>query len=74
MIPNAYKGIINGDSDKILDELFNCGVRYELILTDPPYNVGKDFGNNSDKLPLSEFLELVKIRVKKLKQLLSHLG
>ncbi len=74
-MPAVYNnGIINGDSDKILDELFNCGMRYDLILTDPPYNVGKDFGNNSDKLPLPVFLELTKTRIRKLKRLLTPNG
>ena len=33
---NDIYGIINGDSDFILDELIKKGVRYDLILTDPP--------------------------------------
>ncbi len=28
-----------------------------IILADPPYNIGKDFGNNSDKLELNKYLE-----------------
>ena len=52
-----YLGIINADCDKTLDALLQAGVKYDLILTDPPYNVGKDFGNNSDSLPLDVFLE-----------------
>lgn len=74
MISRIYKGIINGNSDNILDELLNSETKYDLILTDPPYNIGKDFGNNSDKLPLPIFLENTKIRIKKLKQLLTPTG
>lgn len=44
-------GIINGNCDDVLKELKDAGIKYGLILTDPPYNVGKDFGNKSDKLP-----------------------
>lgn len=29
---------------------------YDIILIDPPYGIGKDFGNNSDKLPLDHYL------------------
>ena len=37
-----------GDSDKIVKEFLKQGVKFDLILTDPPYNLNKDFGNNSD--------------------------
>lgn len=67
-------GVVHGNCDIVLDELINAGRKFDLILTDPPYNVGKDFGNNSDKLPLQEFLELVKIRVAKLSHLLTDNG
>lgn len=69
-----YYGIINGDCDKVLDDLLQAGMKYDLILTDPPYNVGKDFGNDSDKLPLNVFLEGMYRRIDKLKELLSDHG
>jgi site-specific DNA-methyltransferase (adenine-specific) len=28
----------------------------QIILADPPYNIGKDFGNGSDKQPMDEYL------------------
>ena len=28
----------------------------DLIICDPPYNIGKDFGNNSDKQPMEDYL------------------
>lgn len=67
-------GVINGDCDIVLDALIAAGRKFDLILTDPPYNVGKDFGNNSDRLPLEIFLEKVESRVAKLKQLLTPKG
>lgn len=67
-------GIINGDSDKILDNLISLGIKYDLVLTDPPYNIFKDFGNNSDCLPFDEFLEVTAQRLSKLKQLLTPNG
>ena len=66
-----YLGIINADCDKALDALLQAGVKYDLILTDPPYNVGKDFGNNSDSLPLDVFLEGMYRRIDKMKELLT---
>jgi site-specific DNA-methyltransferase (adenine-specific) len=28
----------------------------QIVIADPPYNIGKDFGNDSDKQPLDEYL------------------
>lgn len=67
-------GIINGNSDVILDELLEKGVKYDLVLTDPPYNINKDFGNKSDCLPLDEFLSITENRVNKLRDLLTPNG
>lgn len=71
---NDIYGIINGDSDFILDELIKKGVRYDLILTDPPYNINKDFGNTSDCLTIDEFRKITQLRVQKLKKLLTPTG
>lgn len=67
-------GIINGNCDTVLDELLSAGIKYDLILTDPPYNVGKNFGNDSDNLPLEEFLNGMYQRIDKLKDLLTDNG
>ena len=40
--------ILLGDSLKILKSFNDKSVN--LIFADPPYNIGKDFGNNKDKL------------------------
>ena len=45
-----YNGLINGNSDEILPKMIEAGVKVDLILTDPPYNLNKDFGNDSDKI------------------------
>lgn len=31
----------------------------DLIVTDPPYNLNKDYGNNSDKLEFDEYLNFL---------------
>lgn len=67
-------GIINDNCDKILPELLESGCKYDLILTDPPYNVGKDFGNNSDNLPLDTFLSQMYKRLDILSNLLTPHG
>lgn len=67
-------GVINGNSDNVLDKLIDIGIKYDLVLTDPPYNIFKDFGNKSDCLPFDEFLKVTEERLIKLKQLLTPTG
>ena len=31
--------------------------KFNVVIADPPYNIGKDFGNDSDKRKLNEYLE-----------------
>ena len=69
-----YNGVINGDTDKFLDKLIEDNQKFDLILTDPPYNINKDFGNNTDCLPIKEFIKLTKERIEKLSQLLTPNG
>lgn len=68
------QGIICGDCDIILPKLIESGEKYDLILTDPPYNINKDFGNDSDCLPIEEFISRTKERVTLLKNLLTENG
>ena len=51
---HLFQNIINGDSIKILPTLESNSA--QIIIADPPYNIGKDFGNNSDKQPINEYL------------------
>ena len=67
-------GVINDNSDRFLDELIEKNIKYDLILTDPPYNINKDFGNNSDCLSLEDFISVTQDRIKKMKQLLTPNG
>ena len=70
---NIY-GVINDNSDKFLDELIEKNIKYDLILTDPPYNINHDFGNTSDCLSLEDFISVTQDRIKKMKQLLTPNG
>src|SRR5699024_9387103 len=47
---------------------------FDLILTDPPYNLNKDFGNKSDSLGKEEFLSINESRINKCRDLLSPEG
>ncbi len=50
--------IICGDAVQELRKLPNESC--DIVLIDPPYNIGKDFGNNTDKLELREYVEWCK--------------
>lgn len=69
-----YNKVICGDSDKILQEMLEEGVKVDLVLTDPPYNLNKDFGNDSDKLPLNVFLEITRKRIYLCRDLCRQIG
>lgn len=47
--------IIHGDTLVIMPTLPDNSA--QIIIADPPYNIGKDFGNNSDKQPMDEYLK-----------------
>lgn len=47
--------VIHGDTLTILPSLQTDSA--QIIIADPPYNIGKDFGNDSDKQPMEEYLK-----------------
>ncbi|MCI9541023.1 MAG: adenine-specific DNA-methyltransferase [Lachnospiraceae bacterium] len=58
-IDNGYSMAILGDSLSILRQMKDESVN--LIFADAPYNIGKDFGNNSDKWEsVKEYIEWCK--------------
>lgn len=69
-----YNKIYQGDSDILLQELVSKNYKFDLILTDPPYNLNKDFGNKTDSLSLEEFLTINKKRIHLCHQLLDKNG
>ncbi len=50
--------IILGDSVKELRKLSDNSC--DVVIADPPYNIGKDFGNNHDKRELSDYIKWCK--------------
>lgn len=46
----------------------------DLIITDPPYNIGKDFGNDSDKMLLNDYLDITYKRLEECKRVLKENG
>ena len=47
--------VIHGDTITVLPTLEAESA--QIIIADPPYNIGKDFGNDSDKQPMDEYLK-----------------
>jgi site-specific DNA-methyltransferase (adenine-specific) len=52
--PEIDQRIIHGDCLKIMPTL--AAESAQIIIADPPYNIGKDFGNDSDKRSLADYL------------------
>lgn len=54
IIEPAMQNVLQGDTLQILPTLEANSA--QIIIVDPPYNIGKDFGNDSDKQPMEEYL------------------
>jgi len=53
--PPTAPVIITGDSLEVLPTLPDKSA--QIVIADPPYNIGKDFGNDSDKQSMPQYLE-----------------
>ena len=53
-VATVKQEIHQGDSLLLLPTLPSDSA--QIIIADPPYNIGKDFGNDSDKKPMDEYL------------------
>lgn len=53
--PSNRKEIWEGDCMKLLPTLPDHSA--QIVIADPPYNIGKDFGNDSDKMAHSDYLQ-----------------
>jgi site-specific DNA-methyltransferase (adenine-specific) len=54
--------IRQGDALQLLPTLPSDSA--QIIIADPPYNIGKDFGNDSDKQPMEEYLQWTETWIK----------
>ena len=55
-IKNFESKIINGDVISVLSYIDKFK-KFDVIIADPPYNIGKDFGNNKTKYRIEEYIE-----------------
>lgn len=64
--------IINGDSLKEMKSITDETI--DLIITDPPYNLNKNYGNNKDNLEFNEYLQFTKEWITECKRVLKKTG
>jgi DNA modification methylase len=69
-----FNNVCQLDNLDILNRLSQSDTKFDLILTDPPYNVGKNFENDSDKQESEKYLSDMETRVKLLGSVLSEHG
>ena len=61
-----------GDAIEVMRSLPSESV--DLIVTDPPYNLSKDYGNNSDDLAFSDYIDFSKQWLKEADRVLGRRG
>lgn len=66
--------IIVEDATKVLPKLIKTKKQYNVIIADPPYNIGKDFGGNTEVMPIDNYVEWAKEWIKDCLQLLTDDG
>jgi len=55
-MPPAFRSrIITGDAVAVLPRQ-PAELKFDVIIADPPYNIGKNFGTNNDDLPIEEYV------------------
>ena len=70
---NNFKNkIILGDCIEEMKKLPSNS--FDIVIADPPYNIGKDFGNNFDNYSLEEYLSWSKKWIRECRRLLKDTG
>ena len=52
----GFTGIYHSDVLDGLEVAIDKNQRFDVIIVDPPYNIGKDFGNNLDNMELEDYV------------------
>jgi len=53
--PARQSRIITGDVLTVL-RAQPAGIKFDVVIADPPYNIGKDFGNTDDRMPIDGYV------------------
>ena len=66
--------IIVADTTDVLPQFIETDEQFQVIIADPPYNIGKDFGNSTDMMPLEDYVDWTEMWIKDCLQLLTDDG
>lgn len=69
---NSDIKIVCGDAIKLMCELESGSV--DLVIADPPYNLGKDYGNSSDRQGFEEYLSFTRSWLEEVNRVVSPKG
>jgi site-specific DNA-methyltransferase (adenine-specific) len=69
-----WNSTLCGDNLTVMQQLIVRREEFDLIITDPPYGVGKDFGNDTDKLGAKEFIKFMSDRAALMVRLMAPNG
>lgn len=58
-----WNKIYQGDNLELAKRLEKEGLSFNLMIADPPYNIGKDFGNKTDKQDPKDYIDGFKERL-----------
>jgi site-specific DNA-methyltransferase (adenine-specific) len=64
--------IIQGDALELLKNVNDESI--DLIVVDPPYNLGKNYGNDSDNMEFKEYLKFSNQWLRQAKRVLKKTG
>ena len=67
-----YNTIYNQDCIEGISKLADSCI--DIIIADPPYNIGKDFGNDSDKMNFKEYVSWCKLWIAQCQRVLKPTG
>lgn len=71
---NKFKSkIIQGDVLSLLKKIPKH-IKFDVVIADPPYNIGKNFGNNTDKMEIEKYVNWSKKWISACFQVLSKDG
>jgi site-specific DNA-methyltransferase (adenine-specific) len=69
---NMKLDILEGDAVDHLSKIDTCSV--DVIIADPPYNLGKDYGNNNDQKTFDEYLDFSRKWIEESHRILKDTG
>ncbi|MFK7866048.1 MAG: site-specific DNA-methyltransferase [Alphaproteobacteria bacterium] len=69
----THSNLICGDVIKVLKKL-PTERKFDVIIIDPPYNIGKDFGNNNDTMPIEAYVAWSREYISLCFDLMAHNG